>query len=260
MHPVVFEIGPITIYSYGLMLSLAFALAVLTAFLNARRHGVDPWLFVDMALLLFLAGLLGSRLLYVALNWDDYAGRPLWTILATWEGGVSFYGAILGGFLAAVWFTRRRGLRLAPIADAVAPGLALAAAVGRIGCFLNGCCYGVPTSGILGVFTRFAPGLRHPTQLYESFAYFLVFGFLLWWQKKRARAPGQLFVLFVGAYLVGRYVVEFFRDDGHRFYPWLSLTQAASLVIAAVAVAAYVWLGRRHRAETAAPRASRAPE
>jgi len=246
LHPILFRIGPVNIYSFGLMLSLGFALAVLVSFLNAKRHGVDRWVVVDMALWLFLAGLLGSRLVYVVMNWDDYAGGPLWRVFATWEGGVSFFGAIAGGFLAVAVFARRHRLSLARIADTVAPGLALAAAVGRIGCALNGCCYGLPTAGFWGVFTRFAPGLRHPTQLYESAAYFVTFGFLLWWQGRRERAPGQVFTMFVLCYLAGRFLVEFFRE-GQRLYPWLTVTQAAALVVAAAALAAYVHLGRRAR-------------
>lgn len=244
MYPVLFEIGPITVYSFGLMLSLGFALAILVAFFNARRHGLDPWVIIDMGLWLFLAGLLGSRLLYVVLNWDEFAGQPAIKLIATWEGGVAFYGAISGGFLAALVFARLHKLSLARIADTVAPGLAIAAAVGRLGCFLNGCCHGIETSGFWGTLTRFAPGLRHPTQLYESAAYFGVFAFLLWWQKRHAKVPGQLFLTFVIAYIAGRYAIEFFRE-GQRLYPWLTLTQAASLVILAVAVAVYVYLGRR---------------
>ena len=235
------------------MLSLGFTLAVVVSFFNAKRHGVDPWTVVDMALWLFIGGLLGSRLLYVILNWGDYAGGPLWKLVATWEGGVSFYGAIGGGFLTAVWFTYRSKVSLARFADTVAPGIALAACIGRLGCFLNGCCYGLPTSGAFGVFTRYVPGLRHPTQLYESFAYLLVFIFLLWWQRRYALVPGRLFLTFVWAYLGGRYIVEFLRADGYRIYPWLTLTQAASLVIAAAAAVFYIYLGRRDRNRTEEP-------
>lgn len=249
LHPILFHLGRLNVYSYGLMLSLAFGLAVVVTFLNSRRHGVDPWLVVDMAPLLFLAGFVGSRLVYVLLNWSDYAARPL-GVFATWEGGESFYGAILGGLVVVVAFARRRKLRLGPVVDAMAPGLALAASIGRVGCFLNGCCYGVLTSGSWGVFTRYVPGLRHPTQLYESAAYFGVFLFLLWWQRRAARVPGQLFLTFVGGYLVSRYVVEFFRE-GQRIYPWLSLTQAASLIIGLAAVVLYVYLGQRAKAAPA---------
>ena len=249
LHPVLFHLGSLEIYSFGLMLSLAFASAAAVAFFNAKRHGIDPWLVVDMCLYLYLAGLVGSRLVFVLLNWHEYAAAPI-TILYTWEGGVSFYGAIMGGFVAVLFLTRRRRLSFGRVADTFAPALALAAAIGRLGCALNGCCYGVPTDGAWGVFSRFAPGLRHPTQLYESFAYFTAFVFLLWWQKRRAKAPGQVFVAFVLAYIVGRFVVEFFRD-GERLYAWLSLTQAASLVIAVVAIGAYRYLGRRAEAAPA---------
>jgi len=261
VHPVLFEIGPINVYSFGLMLALGFSLAVLVSFLNARRHGLDPWLIVDMALYLFIAGLLGSRLLFVALNWEDYAGAPLVKLLATWEGGVSFFGAIAGGFVAVVLFSLRHRLDLWRVADTVSPGLALAAAVGRVGCFLNGCCYGLPTEGFWGTFTRFAPGLRHPTQLYESVLYFLVFGFLLWWQRRGAKAAGQLFLAFVACYLVARGAVEFFRE-GQRLYPWLSLTQAASIPIFLAAVTGYFYLGRRARrqAEAGGPAPPGAPD
>jgi len=263
VHPVLFQIGPVNVYSFGLMLALGFSLAVVVSFLNARRHGLEPWLVVDMALYLFIAGLLGSRLLFVVLNWDDYAGAPLVKLLATWEGGVSFFGAIAGGFIAVAVFAWRHRFNLWRVADTVSPGLALAAAVGRIGCFLNGCCYGLPTEGFWGTLTRFAPGLRHPTQLYESALYFLIFFFLLWWQSRSAKAKGQLFLTFVASYLVARYAVEFFRE-GQRIYPSLSLTQAASIPIFIVVVAGYFYLGHRARREaearTAAETAARAAE
>lgn len=258
MHPILFHVGPFTVYSFGVMLGLGFAMAVLVTFYNAKNHDVDPWLIVDMAVWLYLAGLVGSRLLFVVLNWSYYAANPV-KIIATWEGGVSFYGAILGGFLVVLYFSRRRKFLFGPVADTVAPGLAIAASIGRLGCALNGCCYGIPTSGIWGVFTRYAPGLRHPSQLYESSLYMLLFFFLLRWQKRHAKVPGQLFLTFVGGYLLGRFVAEFFRD-GERIYAWLTLTQAASIVIAVVVVLAYVYLGWRARdAATAAPAPAPAP-
>jgi len=245
LHPVLFRLGSINVYSFGLMLSLGFGLAVLIGFFNAKRHGVDSWVMVDMAFYLFVAGLIGSRLVFVAMNWRLYAANPV-SVFYTWEGGVSFYGAILGGLVVVVLFARKRRLSVGRLADMLSPGLALAASIGRLGCALNGCCYGLPTSGFWGVFTRFAPGLRHPTQLYESSLYLLIFVFLLRWQKRHAKVPGQLFLTFVGLYLGGRFLVEYFRD-GERLYSWLTVTQAASLVIAVVTIAVYLYLGRRAR-------------
>ncbi|MCL6581495.1 MAG: prolipoprotein diacylglyceryl transferase [Firmicutes bacterium] len=245
MHPVLFRIGPVSVYSFGVMLSLGFLAALAVAFRRAPRYGLDPWLMVDMAVWLFLAGLVGSRLVFVLTAWQDFAGDSL-RIFATWEGGVSFYGAILGGMVAAWVFARRRRLPFVRVADTLAPGLALAASIGRIGCFLNGCCYGLPTSGLWGTFTRFAPGLRHPTQLYESAAYLGVFLFLLWLERRRRLAPGQLFVAFAGSYLVARFFVEFFRD-GARIYPWLTVTQAVSLGLGVFVAGAYVYLGWLHQ-------------
>jgi phosphatidylglycerol:prolipoprotein diacylglycerol transferase len=245
LHPVLFRLGPVSVYSFGLMLSLAFSLAVLVGFFNAKRHGLDSWVMIDMAAYLFLVGLIGSRLLFVAMNWQLYAAEPI-RALFTWEGGVSFYGAVLGGLVVTFVFARRRRISMGRLADMLAPGLALAAGVGRIGCALNGCCYGLPTSGFWGVFTRFAPGLRHPTQLYEASAYIGIFIFLLLWQRRRSFAPGQLFLTFVSLYLGGRFIIESFRE-GERLYPWLTVTQAASLALGALTAVAYVLLGRRAR-------------
>lgn len=258
MHPILFKVGPVNVYSFGLMLSLGFALAVVVAFFNAKRNGIDPWSIIDMALWLFLAGLVGSRLVYVAVNWDYYAGQSIWKLVATWEGGVSFFGAIGGGFLAVLLFARRHRLDLARVADAAAPGVALAAAVGRLGCALNGCCYGIPTGGAWGVFTRFAPGLRYPTQLFESATYFLVFLFLLWWQRRRERVPGQTFIVFVLSYLVGRGLIENLRD-GERIYAWLTLTQAVGIVVAIVALVVFLYLGRRGGRHARGARAGSTP-
>ncbi len=240
MHPYLFKWGPITIWSYGLMLDLGFLLGAILAAKEADRRGIGGEWMYDLLLVVLVAGVVMSRALYVLLNLSLYVSNP-WTIFNITEGGLALHGALLGGVLVAVWFCRKKRISFYTLADIVAPSLALGIAVTRWGCLLNGCCYGVPTSGKWGVLTRYAPGLRHPTQIYESVLAFGMFAFL-WWARQRTRARGQLFLLFLILYSVIRFFVEFFRESS--YIGPLTHAQAASL---AIALAALWWFFRLER-------------
>lgn len=225
MHPVLFSVGPLTFYTYGLMLGLGFAAGVTVASKRAASKGLDPdslfWFFI----LLLAGGVVGGRLLHVALNSWYY--RSLLSILDTREGGLSIHGVLVGGALTMVAYARVKKMPLGKIADIVAPAVVLGQAVGRIGCFFSGCCYGIETSGTWGFATRFAPGLRHPYQLYESAVDLALFLGLLLLSKKVA-FEGGLFSYYVLGYSATRFLLEFFRDnDG--YLAGLSYGQWASL-------------------------------
>jgi len=198
--------------------------------------GLQPQLVVDMALWVGVAALLGARLMYVALETPWYFRVP-WRILYLREGGLSMHGGVAGGLLAAWLFARRRGVHFGKLADAAAPAVAWGTAVTRIGCHLEGCCYGRLTEAPWGVLTHYAPGLRHPTQLAESALCFLLFA-LLWHYGPRLKPRGGTFLAFAAGYSVIRFGVEFYREVP-RILPWLSVAQAASVVIIVVAVLWY---------------------
>ena len=141
MHPILFKLGPITIYSYGLMIALGIMVGLFLARRQAKREGIDPDKILDITLYVLLAALIGARLLFVFMNFAEYVDEPL-RILKIWEGGLVFYGGLLPAVAIGIWYIKRLGLPLWQIADILAPSLAIGHAMGRIGCFFAGCCYG----------------------------------------------------------------------------------------------------------------------
>ena len=140
MRPVIFTIGGVEFYSYGLMVGLGYVLGALVAMRMARKKGVDPDSLLGFFLLLFVSGVLGGRLLHMALN---PAGYPdLKTVLDLRDGGLSIYGVLMGGIIAVGVYCRVKRVRLGRLFDIVVPGVALGQSIGRWGCLLNGCCYG----------------------------------------------------------------------------------------------------------------------
>lgn len=228
MHSILFHYGFITIYAYGTMLSLAILAGGYLAVREADREGISRDAVLDFILYASIAGLLGSRILYILLDIESYLAEPI-KIFALRDGGLSFHGAVLGGAATGVWFIRKYKISYGRLADLFTPSLALGYAIGRIGCFLNGCCYGIPTEAGWGVLTHYAPGLRHPTQLYATAANLLIFA-ALWRLRRRKRFDGYLFLLYLIMYSVYRFGNEFFRES---FGPpgFLTTAQIASLAI-----------------------------
>jgi phosphatidylglycerol---prolipoprotein diacylglyceryl transferase len=256
MYPRLIEIGPLTIYAYGVMIVLGFAAGVLLATRLARLRGLPASAFVDAAALILFSAIIGARIVFVGLNWDAYAHDPI-QMFALWEGGLSFHGGAIGGVLATVWFLRRRQIRMLPMLDAAAPGLSLGYAIGRIGCLLNGCCYGAPTELAIGVrFIGADPTLHyHPAQAYASLTHLLLITPALVWAYHRPHRSGQIFALFVAGYSIYRFAIEFLRRGVSAEVLAFNLTvaQVFSLAALAAAVAWWFWL-RRH--STPAPEAS----
>lgn len=261
MRPVLFHLGALPVHSYGVMLVLAFAGGTAIGMREYRRGGGDPWKIFDLSFWMILGAWIGSRALHVGVHWRDYAANP-WDVLRVWEGGYTFYGGWILSFAFAYGFARWNGLGFAPILDASGPATLFGAAIGRVGCFLNGCCHGRPAAvpWALRFPDREIPGAFgppvHPTQLYESGAYFAGFLVVLAFRRKR-RAPGAVFALSVLGYAGARGLIEFLRGDPRGFVTIagarVSEGQIVSLVIGALAL---VVLAVRRRRE--APGARRA--
>ncbi len=227
MHPILFELGPLRFYSYGLLIALGFLAASALAARRAAAAGLDPGKIQGVALTALLAGLAGGRIAYVLLRWDLFRDNPV-EILRLDHGGLVFFGGLAGGLLGGVWAIRRAGMPLARTVDLLIPPLVLAHAFGRIGCLLNGCCYGKFTSLPWGI--RF-PGeelRRHPTQLYEALALLAIF-FLLKRLERRAPRPGTVLLAYGLSYALWRFFVEFLRADnppialGLTIFQWISV-------------------------------------
>lgn len=244
MHPVLFTLGSAPISSYGLFVALGYLAALWLGRRQARAKGLPATLFTDACLIALFTGLIGARLLFVATNWPYFSARP-GEILSFWSGGLVFFGGLLLAVPALAAYFSLRGPGIKSGFDLLAPALALGHAIGRIGCFLAGCCHGsycpypwalIPHSALVEEELRGQP--LHPTQLYESAGLFLIAAGLLWLGKKKfAMRPGNIAATYLVAYGALRFGVEFFRGDSIRgFLPGsnLSISQALCLCLLAL--------------------------
>jgi phosphatidylglycerol:prolipoprotein diacylglycerol transferase len=216
MFPTLIKLGPVGLHSYGLMLALAFILGIGMVQRGAARLGISKEQVTDLGLLILAAAVTGSRLFYVATHWPDYSSNPL-SALAVWDGGLTFYGGVLAALPASFLFVKAKKLPFWKLADLAAPAFALGLGIGRIGCFLSGCCFGKPSDlpwAVMFPPHSFAGQVFHcpvhPTQIYESLFGFACFGLLFFLSKKRHFA-GFLMCLFIGLYGAWRLVVDFWR-------------------------------------------------
>ncbi len=252
--PIAFQLGPLTIRWYGILMATAMAVGLWLAYREAQRRGADPEDLLKTSELALLGGLLGARLYYVAFNWEYYGRVPL-KIIAVWEGGLAIHGGLLGGILVGGSYAWWKRLPLAQHLDIVAPSLALGQAIGRWGNFFNEEAFGTPTA--LPWRLYISPPHRpieyaqaeyfHPTFLYES-AWDLFVVSLLVFVLRRCleRARGSLFLAYVGLYSVGRLLVEGLRTDSLMLGS-IRVAQLVSGIAIAVAVVGLPLLLRRSR-------------
>jgi phosphatidylglycerol:prolipoprotein diacylglycerol transferase len=266
MYPVLFRIGDFPITSFGLMMFLSFIGGAWATGAMLKRYGLSPVLIWDMLAWIAVGGIVGAKLYYLALHWQDLLASPRELILA--REGLVWYGGLIGGVLAYYFQIRSRKLPLAVMYDATGPALMLAIALGRMGCFLVGDDYGIYTDGPLGI--AFPQGMPpstagylrsvgdsvpatiadstvvpvHPTQLYEVVIALSLFAFL--WKRGKSRLkPGQLFAAFMGLYAVERFLIEFVRAKGDRYLFGLSTAQALSILL----IIGAVMLWRRQKSQ-----------
>ncbi len=232
MYPVLWETTYFSIHSYGFMISLAILVCTVLLYRRAPREGYDPEHILEIVVVLGLSGLIGSKLLYILLNWDFYAQD--WSrVFSLQAGGLSFYGAIILGIAAAFIWSRWRKISFWGITDLVAPYLLLGYAFGRIGCFLNGCCYGRETDFSLGLPAAFVDNVdRHPVQLYASLGALALF-FLIIYLRKYRYFDGFQLITVIMFYGFLRFGTEFFRES-EPLWLNLSLAQVVSLTGALV--------------------------
>lgn len=234
MYPILFEYGPFKLYTYGLFVALGFVAALWVGGREAHRRGLETKQFQDLGFAILLSAILGARLFFVLLEWRYFVDNPT-HVLALWKGGLVFYGGFIGAGLAALWYVRRHRMPLWDTADAIAPALILGQALGRLGCFFAGCCYGAECHLPWAVtFTNPRSLARlgvplHPTQLYESVAAFALFAVLYWAIARHRRFPGQVFGTYLVAYPALRFTVELFRADPRGALGPLSTSQALGI-------------------------------
>lgn len=254
MHPDLFKIGPLTIHTYGVLVAAGFLLGLGLAVRQARKEGIPPEKVVDLGFYILLSALIGSRLFYILINASHYMKNPI-DMFKIWEGGLVFYGGLLLAVPTVLWYVKKNALRAWSTVDLFAPSIAIAHALGRLGCFFSGCCYGKPAEGLPWSVTFTDPeslaiiGVPlHPTQLYESLGELINF-FILITLRKYKSFNGQLFLIYIILYSVLRFIVEIYRGDVSRGFiaSQLSLSQGVSILMFLVAVAGFVILRQKKR-------------
>ena len=217
MHPEIAHWGFLHIRSYGLMLALAFLIGTWLSLREARRLALDEDRLVNVILVVLVASVLGARALYVMEHIQEFR-REWGSVIALWQGGLTLYGGIVAGTAAGLMAARRFGLPMWTVADALTPSLALGAAIGRVGCYLNGCCYGRPTGLPWGVVfppdsyagLEFGNAPVHPSQLYLAAAGLALF-VLTWALRRRNAVPGTLFWAFIVLFALIRIPLDLTR-------------------------------------------------
>jgi len=244
MFPDLFSIGPLTLHTYGLFVATGLVVGILVAVKLGKSMGIPPQHVMDMAFVMVLSGLIGSRLAYVLMNIPYYSAHPL-DMVKLWQGGLVFSGALISGVAVMIWYARSHGYTLWQMGDLWSPAAAIGQSIGRIGCFMAGCCYGKPTDHWWGVtFTdpRSIAPLHiplHPTQLYSSFVNLIIFIVLIILSGKK-RFEGQVMLWFLILHSTGRLLMERFRGDdrGMFFGTGWTMTQVLAMIILIAAIIA----------------------
>lgn len=241
MHPIITQIGPICVYSYGLMVAIGFAIVALLAYRQAPEFGLDREKVIDFTIAVLIGGIAGARIFYVLAHFKYYISNPIEVINIT-KGGLVWYGGLLAGILIAVWFTRRNKINFWDGADLLAPYLALAQAMGRIGCFLNGCCYGSPAGAdfLFGVVFPGETVLRHPVQIYSAVILIAIFVILKIWQNSR-HFKGEIFLGYCMLSSLARFALEFLRGDSPRVLICMTPAQIISGAIFKIGLVIFIF-------------------
>ncbi|MGA2855022.1 MAG: prolipoprotein diacylglyceryl transferase [Verrucomicrobiota bacterium] len=252
MHPIAFQLGPLTIHWFGVMIALAFLAGLWTATRRARRENISSETIADVTLWLMVGAIIGARFVYVATYWrEEFASQPFREVFMVQHGGLVFYGGFLGAAIVGTVFIRWKKMPPWKTADVLAPSIALGSVFGRIGCLLNGCCYGRQTD-VPWAITFTNPQAHdlsgtpigvplHPTEIYDALLNLVLYGFLAW-LFRRKKFDGQVFATYLICYAVTRSIVEYFRGDYSNLHYHLGLTPAqwigVPIFIAGLALAA----------------------
>jgi phosphatidylglycerol:prolipoprotein diacylglycerol transferase len=234
MHPVLFKIGPITIYTYGFFVFLGVLVGYYLSLRRAHQQKINSKNFSDLIFWSIIIAFLGARLFFIFTQWRLFIHDPF-TILFSRSGFV-FYGGVIFGGAAFYLISRRKKIPFLPAADILTLYLPLAHALGRIGCFFYGCCYGLPTDSVIGL--KFMPpapaafvrGPVIPTQIISAFFLVVIFCIIRLIAEHK-KWPGQVVFWYVLLYSFFRFIIEFFRGDPRGFFYILSTSQWVSLVL-----------------------------
>src|SRR5438132_12761440 len=245
MYTILFKVGQWPVYSYVVLLALAYLAGLQMAVVRARRAGLDGAKMMDFGIYIVIAGLVGAKLMLIIVDFDYFRRQPAELLSLVRAGGV-FYGGLLTAFFVGLWLVRRYQFPVWTTADLIAPGIAIGHVIGRLGCLLAGCCYGRVTSMPWGI--RFRNPLAsltggtpldlalHPTQLYEAGAELLILVALLTTERRGRPFAGRTFWLYMLLYAISRFIIEFYRGDPRGMFFGLSTSQFVALIVAPVSV------------------------
>ncbi len=271
MHRILFHIGNYPVYSYGVMIVIAYFLGLWIVKRETNRSGLDSAEAENISFVLVICGVLGARIWYVWEHWIDYAPHP-YDAFKVWEGGLVFYGGAIAAIIGTYIYIKWKKIPFLRMGDAFAPGLALAIGVGRIGCFLNGCCYGKLTHSWIGVkypvghYPYYPPAyiqqlkdglISHtathslpviPTQPISTVDLLVIFGILMY-LRKRKPFSGFLLYLFLLLYGVHRFFIDFFRyyEGNATILKYITLSQLISLIIIVFSVVMLIYLWKKRK-------------
>ena len=225
MFPVLFHVGTFAVHTYGVVLMLAFLAALARTYQSAKRLGdpsVLPDNILDAGIWMIIIGTVGARLLFVLVDWNSYRHAPDFPLntLQVWQGGLSFHGGLFGGIGALIGYCLLKRMSILKVADLFAPSVMIAYVIGRLGCLLNGCCYGAPTTMPWGIrFLDEDTGVltppSHPTQLYASLLSLVFFAGLVWLERRRAYY-GQISCWYILLAATERFLMEIWRAGRPR--------------------------------------------
>jgi phosphatidylglycerol---prolipoprotein diacylglyceryl transferase len=232
MYPSICHLGPLTLHSYGLMIAIGFLLALTFSQRDMKKKGIDTEFVGEVGFMALVLGVAGTRLLYIIMFHDEFSWSRPWDWFAVWNGGLVFQGAIPVTFIYVYYALKKRSIPFWPVVDCAIPYLALAQAFGRIGCLLNGCCYGGVTDMPWAI--RFPPGRPvfqsqlnlppmpdgwshpvHPTQIYSALLLLLICLTLIFLRSKWHPYAGFTMPVYFVLYGIKRFIVECFRNDGN---------------------------------------------
>jgi phosphatidylglycerol:prolipoprotein diacylglycerol transferase len=227
MHPEICKIGPFTFYSYGLMFAVALIVSAMPAASQAKQKGIHLDIIFNLSFVLAVSGIGGARIFYIIQNLGYYLHNPVEMIMLQ-HGGLSWFGGLILGSIAGIIYIRKQKLSVYPLLDLVAPFIALGQAIGRIGCLLNGCCFGKESPA--GLYFPAHNAFLVPTQIFSSLSLLLIF-IILRFLQGRPYKPGGIFFTYLLLYAVKRFFIEFWRADNTVIFSGMTLFQLISILI-----------------------------
>jgi phosphatidylglycerol---prolipoprotein diacylglyceryl transferase len=253
MYPELFAIGPVTIYTYGVLLAASYLLGLRLAMYRAKQWGLDANRVLDLGIYIIIAALIGAKVLLVVTDFDEFRRDPSAALSLARSGGV-FYGGLIVAVAVAFWYIAKHRMPFWTTCDVFAPGIALGHVTGRLGCLAAGCCYGRETdvpwaitftnplaAQLVG--TPLLKGL-HPTQIYEAGAELLILILLLSTERKGRPFAGRTFWLYMFLYAISRFIIEQYRGDPRGAVGMFSTSQFISLILGPLALIMLFWLSR----------------